>query len=161
MPEPDFSPVRCRPGWSRADAAGDGDALEELAKTLNDTRPADTYFVCGLLPDDTQLHLYRIETRDPLDIIKACEVGTQAALSYGKDAHPTVLKEMALVQARNPIVPFFADLAGFKCTFEQPVSEEFAEFLDSVITEGSEAYADEGYIAPVVMRTKFLQLWWD
>lgn len=68
---------------------------------------------------------------------------------------------MALVHARNPIVPFFADSAGLKCTFEQSLQEDFAEFLDAVITEGTQVYAEEGYIAPVVMREGFLHLWWD
>ena len=132
-----------------------------LARSLNEERSAHTYFVCGARPGDGPHRLYRVETRDPLDIVRAFQVGTHAALSYGVDAHPTVLKEMAMVHARNPVVPFFADAAGLKCTFEQPVREDFAEFLESAISEGVEAYAEEGYIAPLVLREGMLRLWWD
>ena len=161
MPSPEFIPIGDKPGWSRADVAGDSHAVEELAKTLNAKRPAHTYFVCGFLPDDAQHFLYCVETRDPLDIVRAFQVGTHAELSYGEDAHPAVLGQMALVHARNPILPFFADAAGLKCTFEQPLREDFAEFLDSTITEGVDVYAEEGYIGPVVMRERLLHLWWD
>jgi hypothetical protein len=161
MPAPHFVLMKDRPGWSRAALDEEWDVLEGLAKTLNDTRPSQTYFICGALPDDTRHVLYRIETDDPLEIIKACEVGSHAEASYGENALPVVLGEMAKVHARNPIIPFFADAAGLKCTFEQQLTDEFADFLESTITEGCEAYADDGYIAPAVMRDKFLQLWWD
>jgi hypothetical protein len=161
MPMPRFTAVPDQPGWSRADVDGDSYALEEVARKLNEQRPTDTYFVCGALPCDDFHSLYRVETRDPLDIVRAFQVGTHAELSYGEDAHPAVLDQMAAVHARNPIVPFFADAAGFKCTFERPVGKEFAEFLDSAICEGAEAYADEGYVGPVVMREGILRLWWD
>jgi hypothetical protein len=161
MPSPKFILIEDKPGWSRANVDGDSDSIEELAKTLNAKRPAHTYFVCGLLPDDAQHLLYRVETNDPLGIVSAFQVGTHAELSYGEDAHPAVLEQIALVHARNPIVPFFADSAGLKCTFEQPLRKDFAEFLDSTIREGVEVYANEGYIAPVVMREGFLHLWWD
>lgn len=164
MPSPTFTAINERPGWSRAsNVSDDWDVIEEMAKTLNSTRPARTYFVCGRLQGDSQHFLYRVEIGDPIEIIKAFQVGTHAAESYGEDAHPAVLEQMTQVHARNPIVPFFADPAGLKCTFEKPLSQDFAKFLDSVITEGVEAYADEdeGYIAPVVMREGLLRLWWD
>jgi hypothetical protein len=161
MPTPKFTAVEDKPGWSRADIVVDSYAAQEMARTLNAKRPAHTCFVCGALPDDGPHSLYRIETRDPLDITRDFQVGTHAELSYGEDAHPAGLEQMAMVHARKPIVPFFADDAGLKCTFEQPLREDFAEYLESVITEGVEAYADEGYIAPVVMREGVLRLWWD
>lgn len=161
MPSPEFIAIEDKPGWSRAEVVGDSYAIEETAKTLNAKRPAHTYFVCGRLSDESQHVLYRVETRDPLTIISAFQVGTHAELSYGADAHPAVMEQMASVHARNPIVPFFADAAGFKCMFEQPLQKDFAEFLDSTITEGVEIYADEGCIGPVVMREGFLHLWWD
>lgn len=161
MQMPKFHSIEDRPGWQRADGCGDSEAVEELAMRLNASRPAHTYFVCGFLPDDSQHMLYRIETRDPLDIVREFEVGSHAELSYGENALPTVLEEMTLVHARNPIVPFFADAAGLKCTFERLLTEEFGEFLDSTITEGIEVYGDAGCIGPVVMEEGFLHLWWD
>ena len=64
--------------------------------------------------------------------------------------------------SRGTIAPFSADEAGLSCAFERPVTQEFAEFVEATITEGYEAYEDEGYsIAPSVMREKCLHLWWD
>ena len=105
--------------------------------------------------------MYRIESDDPLEIIKAFDVGSHAIDSYGIDALPKVLEEMAQAHASNPIVPFFADPAGLKCTFERPLTDEFVDFLESNVTEGCEAYADEGYLGPTVLREKCLRLWWD
>lgn len=156
-----FTSIKTKPSWSRAEIAGDSCAAEELAITLNSTRPARTYFVCGLLPDDSRYHMYRIETLDPLDIVRDFQVGTHAEISYGVDAHPAVLEQMALVHARNPIVPFLADSAGLKCTFERQVCEDFADFLDATIMEGFEAYEEAGCIGIVVMSEGFLHLWWD
>ena len=156
-----YTSIKEKPGWGRAEIAGDSCTVEELAIMLNSTRPARTYFVCGLLPDDSRYYLYRIETLDPLDIVRAFQVGTHAEISYGVDAHPAVLEQMALVHTRNPIVPFFADSAGLRCTFERPVCEDFADFLDATIMEGFEAYEEEGCIGKVVMREGFLHLWWD
>jgi hypothetical protein len=161
MPKPKFTPVRDRPGWSRSETGGQSDAIEEVAKTLNGSRPPHTYFVCGCLPDDAGHRLYQIETPDPLEIIQAFEVGARAELSYGENVLPAVLEQMAAVHSHNPIVPFFADAAGLKCTFEEPITEEFGDFLDSMISEGGEIYEDEGSIGVVVQETKFLHLWWD
>jgi len=160
MPLPEFEPIKGKPGWHRANVGSNVQAVEEMAGRLSESRPPHTYFVCGFLPDDTQYALYRIETRDPLVIVQDFEVGSHAPYSK-EDVPTTVLAQLALVHASNPIVPFFADSAGLKCTFERPLTEEFAELLDSTITEGVEIYADEGYIGPVVMREKILHLWWD
>jgi hypothetical protein len=169
MPQPHFSPIADRPGWFVSDTNGDYDSFMELAKRLNEARPPHTYFVCGMLPYARSPKLYRITTHDPLDVIREFEVGSHAEMSYGENANPAVLEQMALVHARNPIVPFFADSAGFKCTFEKPLTVEFGEFLDETIEEGAEAYLSgyEGYeevgwlIGPLVIRDGFLHLWWD
>jgi hypothetical protein len=164
MPEPFFIQLNNKPGWSRApERVDDPCALEEIAKDFNRKRGPHTYHVCGLLTGDSQHWLYRVETGDPIEIVRTFEVGTHAEISYGESALPKVLQQMMLVHARNPIVPFFADPAGLKCTFEQPLSAEFADFLESVINEGVEAYADEeeGYVGPAVLREGILRLWWD
>jgi hypothetical protein len=163
MSTPKFTPIKGNPGWSYSDADGDSYAVEEFAKTLNMRRPDHTYFVCGMLPDDTRHGLYRIETRDTIEIIRAFQVGTHAEISYGVDEHPAVLEQMTKVHAYNPIVPFFADCAGLKCTFERTLTQEFGDFLESTITVGDEIYgaSDEGVLGPVVVREGFLHLWWD
>ena len=161
MPSPKFIPVEGMPGWSRAGISGDLPRIEDLARSLNANRPPHTYFVCGLLPDDAQVLLYRIQGSNPLDIVRVFQVGAHAESSYGEDAQSAVLAQLALVHAQNPLVPFFADSAGLKCAFERPIESVFAEFLDSTITEGIEIYADEGCIGPVVMTEGYLHLWWD
>ena len=158
---PEFETIEGQPGWFRAKGGSDVYEIEELARRLNSSRPPHTYFVCGFLSDDQQHMLYRIETRNPLDILREFEVGSHAELSYGENALPMVLEQMALLHSQNAIVPYFADAAGLKCTFEGPLTEEFAEFLDSTISEGVEIYADAGHVGPVVIREKFLHLWWD
>jgi len=160
MNSPKFVALKDKPGWARSELAEDRHAIEDRAKSLNLNRPPGTYFVCGHLADDNRHHLYRIETGDALEIVRAFRVGTHAA-SYVPGANSEVIEELALVHSRNPIVPFFADVAGLKCTFERPIEREFADFLDDVIAGGIEAYADEGCIAPIVMRDGYLQLWWD
>src|SRR5262249_54462380 len=120
-----FTPVGGKPGWEVAEINGDWEELSEHAKTLNKTRPAQTYFVCGCLPQDSPPHLYRIQTSSPLEIIEAFQVG-----NHDLEALPAVLDQMAEVHARNPIIPFFADDAGLQCTFENPLTNDFCAFLD-------------------------------
>lgn len=75
MSPANFTPIEGKPGWSRAVVPGDCFAIEELAKTLDTERRDNIYFVCGLLPNDEQHFLYRVETHDPLEIVRAFEVG--------------------------------------------------------------------------------------
>ena len=162
---PQFIALPSPSGWSRSDIEGDAEMLEEIAREMNEDREAGMYFVCALLPDeDKEHHLYRVETDNPLEILESCEVGSHGAESYGDSLIPSkVLDQLIVVHARNPIVPFFADPAGFKCGFEKPLSEEFAAFLDEAIFEGVEAYADEeeGLVSVAVLREGCLRLWWD
>lgn len=158
MTGPQFEQVHGRPGWFKAAGAG-----EQTAMVMNQTRTPNTYFVFGWLRDDAEPALFRIETNNPLEIIHAFEVGARAAETYGVDVRKAVLEQIAVVHAQNPIVPFFADEAGLKCTFEGPLTSEFAEFLNEAIVEGAEAYVDEEEmdIGTAVLRDGFLQLWWD
>jgi hypothetical protein len=165
-----FEAIEGRPGWYRADRGCDSlnivelSKLIELTKRLNESRPAHTYFVCGSLADDRGYILYRIETHNPLDVVRGFEVGSHQG---SDDVVATVLEEMALVHAQNPIVPFFADSAGLKCTFDLALTEQFGEFLDTALTEGLEIMVedawenDEDGIGQGVRRTKCLELWWD
>ena len=161
MPELEFSVVNAERAWYRASAGNDYLKVEEMAKELNRSRPTNTYFVCGLRQDDSTHMLYRIETSDPLEIVREFEVGSHC--DYIPDIGSKVLQELAVVHERNPLVPFFADAAGFKCTFEIPLDDDFAEFLDSSVGEGLEIYAqsDDGEFGSVVLKSGFLHLWWD
>jgi hypothetical protein len=83
--------------------------------------------------------LFRIQTNDPIEIIRAFDVGRHGEESYGSD--PAQLwKELALVHARNPIVPYLADDACLEFEFEQPISKEFGTFLNETLTDGLEEY---------------------
>ena len=170
LPSLAFEAVEGRSGWYRAEGICDSlnivdsQKMVDLAKRLNESRPAQTYFVCGSLNDDRGLILYRIETRNPLDIVREFEVGLHQGST---DVVAMVLEEMAQIHARNPIVPYFADAAGLKCTFELPLTKQFGKFLDATLTEGLEIMVeiawenDEDEIGPIVRRTKCLELWWD
>jgi hypothetical protein len=173
-----------KPGWSRADVSGDTEELIEIASTLNKTRPRNVYFVVGffsyfvdaelsdqipaqvgdnayLLSDGGGPALYRIETEFPLQIIEAFGISSHSP-SGGVDA---LIEQMAAIHKRNPIVPFYADDATLQCTFERPLTKDFCDFLDEVVVEGVESYAQEddwdGTIGSIVMNEGCLRLWWD
>jgi hypothetical protein len=151
-----------------------------MARRLNRTRDKRIYYVFGFLPDDNEFEsreidsvavqifpdarprLYRIETSDPIAIARACEVGRHGELSYGTSPE-NLWEELGLIHAQNPIVPFFADEAGFQFEFENPVIDEFAAFLSRTLTDGFEAYAgeDDGDLGDFVRRDGYLRLWWD
>jgi hypothetical protein len=159
--QPKFSPVPDKPGWHRANLGNDSSKIETMAKERNQSRPAHTYYVCGLRNDDSPHALYRIETADPLEIVKGFKVGSHC--DYIPNIESKVLRELAKVHERNPLIPYFADAAGFKCTFEQALTADFAQLLDSTITEGLEIYSesDEGEFGSIVIKEGFLHLWWD
>lgn len=175
-----FLRVEKRPNWSRVLKDGDDEELIELARELNGERCEGVYYVYALLPDDNKweertvngvvvqfgrdvaTRLYRVETNDPLEIVRACNVGGHGNISYGIDPK-AVWEQLAAIHSKNPIRPFFADEAGFQCEFDQPITDEFAAVLDQTITEGVEAYAeeDDGGIGEWVRRDGYLRLWWD
>lgn len=184
MNAPEFEPMAGIPNWSRALVEDDDAALAEMARRLNRTRRKGEYFVCGFLKGDVEREvrqlasiphevfqiewqhghqLFRIETNDPIEIIRAFDVGRQGENSYGSDPE-TVWQELAMIHAQNPIVPYFADEAALECEFEQPISDDFAVFLNATLTQGLEEYGAEeesGDLADWVKRDGYLRLWWD
>jgi hypothetical protein len=161
MPKPEFRPVNGKPGWYRANVGSDYLKVEAMAKELNRSRLAHTYFVCGLREEDSPHMLYRVETSNPLEIVKEFKVGSHC--DYIPDIGTKVLQELAMVHGRNPLIPYFADPAAFKCAFEHALTDDFAEFLDATVNEGLEIYAgaDGGEFGSVVVKDGFLHLWWD
>jgi hypothetical protein len=173
----EFEPVEGMPGWSRLIGSETIEDLAELARKLNQTRPKNTYFVSILFEREEDLEIeqidphhfirhhktgpqiFRIETRDPLDIARAANVGSHDFTETAEN----VCEMLQTIHAQNPIVPFQADTASFSCEFEKPISAVFARFLNQNVTTGFEIYAEEDDcdIGAAVQRDGILQLWWD
>ena len=151
-----FAPHPQRADWFVARMEGDPTELESTALAINDDHKAKGYVaVCGCLPDDEQHRLYLVPDHDPVQVARQFEVG-----SHG-DEHQQAVEQVVLVHEQNPIVPFFADSAGFKFKFTKPITDEFMHFLDATLHAGMDEQMmnDDGELN--VRETGFVHLWWD
>jgi hypothetical protein len=151
-----FTPHPEREGWFVCEAEGDLIELEKQALDINDRRKARGYFaICGCLPGDEQHRLYLVPEHDPVQVARDFEVGAQG------DEQKEAIEQIKLVQKQNPIVPFFADSAGFKFKFRKPITEGFVTFLEATLSVGvdEQMLNEDGELN--VRETEFVHLWWD
>lgn len=123
---------------------------------------AGYYAVCGLFEAVEQYQIYLVPVGNPGELIEDFEVSTHAAF-YASDTPKSVRAEVEAVHAYSPILPFFADAAGFKFSFQNPITPELLDFLEQNVTAGMEAMmeGDDGSIRPFIAREKYVHLWWD
>ena len=151
-----FTPHPKRATWFVAGMKAAPAELERAALAINDGHKARGYFaLCGCLPGDERHRLYLVPDDDPVQVARDFEVG-----AHGEE-HPEAIEEIRLVQARNPIVPFFADSAGCKFKFTKPISDEFVHFLEATLDAGMDEQMmnEDGELN--VRETGFVHLWWD
>ena len=97
---------------------------------------------------------------------KAMEINDRReAKGYFVGAHGAeereAIQELTLIHRENPIVPFFADPAGFKFKFRKPLTEEFLEFLDATLSAGVDEQMLDENGEDLVRKTGIVHLWWD
>ncbi len=151
-----FTPHPEREGWFVSQTEGDSTELEKQALGINDRLQVRGYFtICGWLPGDEQHQLYLVPDHDPVQVARDFEVGVHG------DEQQEAIEQIMLVQNQNPIVPFFADPAGFKFKFRKPITQEFVSFLEATLSAGvdEQMLNEDGEFN--VRETGFVHLWWD
>jgi hypothetical protein len=109
--------------------------------------------------------LIAIEGIDDPEMVRICEVGAHNEPVSGR-RRPEVYEAMVAVYQKQPFAINFADPAGLKAYFLNPLSEaEAREFEWVVVCLSPEAYnfADEEGVElwELMRRTGELILWWD
>jgi hypothetical protein len=158
-----FSPHSCAPDWYAAAIGGrDAGLVEADALRIKESTLRKGYFaVCGLLNQESSYRLFLAPSDDVVAVARVFEVGTHAA-DYDPEGHARALREIAIVQERSPMIPFFADAAGFKARFVGSVTEELITFLEGTLSDSVPMMdADDGSITKYVRTQKGIHLWWD
>ncbi len=158
-----FSSHPCAPGWFAAPELGqDAAAIEAEALRIQSSALQQGYFaVCGLLHGERGYRLFLAPSNDAVAVARVFEIGEHAA-DYDPEGQARALREIAAVQEQNPLIPFFADAAGFKARFANPITEELTAFLESTLSDAEPMMDDEdGSITEYVRTQKGIHLWWD
>ena len=158
-----FSPHSCAPNWYAAAMGGENaEPVEADALRIQPAAMKKGYFsVCGLLAEESGYRIFLVPSSDVVAVVRVFEVGKHAA-DYDPDAHELALREIAAVQERYPLIPFFADSAGFKARFAGLVSEELIAFLETALSNAEPMMdEDDGSIADYVRTQKGIHVWWD
>ena len=145
-----------REDWFVSQLEGDSTELEKKALAINDRGGARGYFaIYGCLPGDGRHRLYLAPEQDPVQVVRDFEVGAHG------DEHQEAVEQIAMIQEQNPILPFFADSAGFKFKFRKPITEEFLHFLEATLSVGIDEpmMNEDGQLNE--RETGFVHLWWD
>ena len=130
--------------------------LEQEAIAINDRGGARGYFaICGCIPGGDKHRLYLVPDHDPVQLARDFGVGALG----GEQGE--AIEQIELVHKQNPIVPFFADQAGFKFKFRRAITDEFVKFLETTLLAGvdEQMLNEDGELN--VRETGLVRLWWD
>jgi len=77
------------------------------------------------------------------------------------DEQQKTIEQIILVNEQNPIVPFFADPAGFKFKFRNSITDDLVSFLEATLSAGMDEQMinEDGELN--VRETGFVHLWRD
>lgn len=153
-----LEPCLNRPGWRVARSADADSVAQTLAMHARMAKPDDArWVICGAFGFEDHA-LYLVPAGDPVEIARAFDVGTHD----GARDHDYTLLVIRELHLRNPMIPFFADCAGFKCFFENPFDDAFLKFVDRTVVVGTAAMADQfGSHRSFLLDNGYLHLWWD
>jgi hypothetical protein len=159
----DFKPVPGRQGWYRS-SRGDWRKLEVRARELQTQFDLPVQVFCGLLESDDGHCLYLIEDASVADIARVFETGSHNA--FPRPQTERVCDELSRVYEIAPFRPYFVDAAGYKATFLQPITQDQAKQVESVLTVGLEGYVSEWsgngpLMVDTLVKENGLRLWWD
>jgi hypothetical protein len=158
-----FSSHSCAPGWYASAIRGpDGVPVEAEAVRIQQSALAKGYFaVCGLLEREAGYRLFLAPSNDVVAVVRVFGVGKHAA-EDDPEASARALQQVAAVQKRCALLPFFADAAGFKARLAEPVTDDLISFLEDTLTDAEPMMDDDdGSIATYVRKQKGIHLWWD
>ena len=158
-----FSSHSCAPGWYATAIRGEDAApIEADALRIQQGALQKGYFaVCGTLNREPGYRLFLAPSNDVVSVARIFGVGRHAA-DYDPEAHARALREIAAVQKRSFLIPFFADAAGFKARFTEPVTDELITFIERTLSDVEPMMDDDdGSITKYLKSEKGIHLWWD
>lgn len=111
--EVEFKPETRKEGWYFADAGGDLDKIEGLARDLSGT--LEGYFtVCGWLDGDEYHRLYLVPAGDLAEVTEG----------FATEMSQVMLRK---VDQLVGVVPYYADPRGFQFLFKKKVDRDLGE----------------------------------
>jgi len=158
-----FAPHSCAHGWLVASVGGrDARSVETDALRIQKAALEKGYFsVCGLLEGEHGYRLFLAPSNNVLTILKVFHVGSHAGF-YDPDGHARALREVEMVHKRYPLIPYFADSAGFKARFTAEITTDLIHFLEDGLSDVEPMMdAKNGSIADYVKKHQGIHLWWD
>jgi hypothetical protein len=135
----------------------------------------DRLWLVGMREGDESHRLYDVPATASFgDIARAFRVGSHGANSYGFDETETiemVARKLDVIQGIAPGRVLFADAAGFKVRFSDPVSTDDYLLIEALFPEeevmqaGLDGYISrwtgEGHPLAPLCGSDLLHLWWD
>ena len=152
-----FTRIEDDDGWFLSKTRGDPERIERKALDLQKAARAKGYYCICSTVDDEGYGLYLVPEKGVRYVIEKFYVGSHAG------AEPeSVYEEIAAADGQNPLVPFFADIAGLKARFSKPVTEELISILEETLSSVEPMMdEDEGTVAGYIRQHQGLHLWWD
>jgi len=143
-------------GWFVSGGAEDYESVEKKALTMQREALAKGFYcVCGAVGGEGH-RLYLVPQRGVRYIIETFEVGSKDGIEP-----ESVYSEISEADASNPLIPYFADGAGLKAKFSEPVTDELLTVLDESLSSVEPMMDDDGEIRPYIKKQNGIHLWWD
>jgi hypothetical protein len=159
----EFKPIGGRSGWHRT-STDDPQTLEARALELHGQFETPVQIVCGSLESDDGYVLYLIENASATELAR--EFATGSHNDFEGSQPKRVYDELSRVFKIAPFRPYFIDDAGYKAKFLDPLTQEQAHAIESVLTVGLEGYVSEWsgdgpLMVDTLLKENGLRLWWD
>src|SRR4029453_7146317 len=110
---------------------------------------------------ETGYRLFLAPSNNVLAVLKAFDVGSHGGF-YDPAGPARALREIETVHKRYPLIPYFADSAGFKARFTTEVTAELISFLEDALSDVEPMMdSNSGSIGEYVRKHQGIHLWWD
>jgi|SRR5882724_7382404 len=137
------------------DGSLDSEAAEKLALTLQtESLRKGLYCVAGVVEDGYGVYL--VPQKGIKYVIGSFDVG-----SHGQDSPESAYDEVREADAKNPLIPYFADEAGIKAKFSKPVSEDLIALLLDSMSSVEAMMEDDDDVEGYIRKNNGIHLWWD
>jgi hypothetical protein len=157
-----FVPCAYLPGWFVEGAlCRDSESAESRALRIYSATLSQGYFaISGWLNEDSGHRVYLAPSDDVIAVANAFDVGGHA--EHDKNARERALMQIRETDQKNPLLPYFADTAGFKARFSQQLTEDMITFMLGILTDVEPMIDEEQGTAERYLREQHaIHLWWD
>ncbi len=153
-----YDPIDDDDGWWVSQVSdSDCTPIEKKALALQEAALSKGFYCICSNYEDGEYHMFLVPANGVRYVIEKFGVGSHAGSEPA-----SVYEEIAAADAKNPMVPFFADEAGLKARFSKPVTKALLAILEDSLYS-VEAMMDDGYksVDDYIQKNQGVHLWWD